>query len=65
MWKTRRWQQHSERFPSLQRLQDRTDLLEFVGHCGHGERWFPCPNVPPFLYGDVREGAAGAPDQGV
>jgi hypothetical protein len=18
------------------------------GHCGHGEHWFPCPDVPPF-----------------
>jgi hypothetical protein len=23
--------------------------LGFVGHCGHGERWFPCPGLPPFF----------------
>jgi hypothetical protein len=31
VWKTRRWRRRSERFPSLQRLRDRTDLLGFVG----------------------------------
>jgi hypothetical protein len=23
--------------------------LGFVGHCGHDERWFPCPGLPPFI----------------
>jgi hypothetical protein len=23
--------------------------LEFVGHCGHDERCFPCPGLPPFF----------------
>jgi hypothetical protein len=26
------------------------------GHCGHGERWFSCPGVPPFDCCAVREG---------
>jgi hypothetical protein len=26
------------------------------GHCGHGERWFPCPDLPPFYCGAAREG---------
>jgi hypothetical protein len=54
---TRRRRRRCGRFPSLQRLRDRTDLLGFVGHCGHSERWFSCSDVPPFLYGAVQEGA--------
>jgi hypothetical protein len=23
--------------------------LGFVGHCGHNERWFPCPGLRPFI----------------
>jgi hypothetical protein len=30
--------------------------LGFVGHYGHGERWFPCPGLPPFYCGAAREG---------
>jgi hypothetical protein len=22
-------------------------LLGFIGHCGHGKCWSPCPGVPP------------------
>jgi hypothetical protein len=25
--------------------------LGFVEHCGHDERWFPCPDLPPFYCG--------------
>jgi hypothetical protein len=31
--------------------------LGFVGHYGHGERWFPYPGLPPFYCGTAREGA--------
>jgi hypothetical protein len=27
-----------------------------VGNCGHGERWFPCPGLPPFYCCAAREG---------
>jgi hypothetical protein len=39
------------------------------GHCGHGERWFPCLGLPPLLLWRCARGGplpytAGAPDQG-
>jgi hypothetical protein len=55
--------------PSLQRLFDRSYVLGFVGRCGHGERWFPCPGLPHLLLWRYARGGplpytAGAPDQG-
>jgi hypothetical protein len=41
--------------------------LGFVGHCGHGERWFPYPDLPPFIVALRERGplpyTTGAPDQ--
>jgi hypothetical protein len=48
----------------------RSDRITRVcgGHCGHNERWFPCPSVPPFNIALRKRGPlpykASAPDQG-
>jgi hypothetical protein len=45
-------------------------LIGLRGHCGHGERWFPCLDLPPFLLwrcvrGDPLSYTTGVPDQDV
>jgi hypothetical protein len=55
-------------FPSLQCQRDRSIVLGLWGHSEHGEYWFSCHGVPPYLYYVVREGSTttkmtGTPDQ--